>query len=48
MGLHTGQAVVTDGRYTGLAVHRAARIGARPVFPGRKPFSVEAGALDPT
>jgi YVTN family beta-propeller protein len=28
MGLHTGQAVVTDGRYTGLAVHRAARIGA--------------------
>ncbi len=28
MGLHTGQAVVTGGRYTGLAVHRAARIGA--------------------
>jgi YVTN family beta-propeller protein len=28
MGLHTGQALVTDGRYTGLAVHRAARIGA--------------------
>jgi YVTN family beta-propeller protein len=28
MGLHTGQAVATDGRYTGLAVHRAARIGA--------------------
>jgi YVTN family beta-propeller protein len=28
MGLHTGQATVHDGRYTGLAVHRAARIGA--------------------
>ena len=28
MGLHTGQAVVAGGRYTGLAVHRAARIGA--------------------
>ena len=28
MGLHTGQAVAHDGRYTGLAVHRAARIGA--------------------
>ncbi len=28
MGLHTGQAVTTTGRYTGLAVHRAARIGA--------------------
>ncbi len=28
MGIHTGQAVVSDGRYTGLAVHRAARIGA--------------------
>jgi len=28
MGLHTGQAVVSDGRYTGLAVHRAARIGS--------------------
>jgi YVTN family beta-propeller protein len=28
MGLHTGQAVATGGRYTGLAVHRAARIGA--------------------
>ena len=28
MGLHTGQAVADDGRYTGLAVHRAARIGA--------------------
>jgi YVTN family beta-propeller protein len=28
MGLHTGQAVVSGGRYTGLAVHRAARIGA--------------------
>src|SRR5215216_5947806 len=28
MGIHTGQAVATDGRYTGLAVHRAARIGA--------------------
>jgi YVTN family beta-propeller protein len=28
MGLHTGQAVATEGRYTGLAVHRAARIGA--------------------
>ena len=27
MGLHTGQAVAHDGRYTGLAVHRAARIG---------------------
>ncbi len=27
MGLHTGQAVASDGRYTGLAVHRAARIG---------------------
>ena len=27
MGLHTGQAFATDGRYTGLAVHRAARIG---------------------
>jgi YVTN family beta-propeller protein len=28
MGIHTGQAVITDGRYTGLAVHRAARICA--------------------
>ena len=28
MGLHTGQALATDGRYTGLSVHRAARIGA--------------------
>ncbi len=28
MGIHTGHAVLTDGRYTGLAVHRAARIGA--------------------
>ena len=28
MGIHTGQAQVSDGRYTGLAVHRAARICA--------------------
>ncbi|MGZ8694087.1 MAG: adenylate/guanylate cyclase domain-containing protein [Gaiellaceae bacterium] len=28
MGLHTGQASAHDGRYTGLAVHRAARIAA--------------------
>ena len=28
MGIHTGQAAATDGRYTGLAVHRAARICA--------------------
>ena len=28
MGVHTGQAVASGGRYTGLAVHRAARIGA--------------------
>jgi YVTN family beta-propeller protein len=28
MGLHTGQAAAAGGRYTGLAVHRAARIGA--------------------
>jgi YVTN family beta-propeller protein len=28
MGIHTGQAVASDSRYTGLAVHRAARIGA--------------------
>jgi YVTN family beta-propeller protein len=28
MGLHTGQAVLGGGRYTGLAVNRAARIGA--------------------
>ena len=28
MGLHTGQTVAHEGRYTGLAVHRAARIGA--------------------
>ena len=28
MALHTGQAVATGGSYTGLAVHRAARIGA--------------------
>jgi YVTN family beta-propeller protein len=28
MGLHTGQAVTAHGRYTGLAVNRAARIGA--------------------
>ncbi len=28
MGIHTGQAVASEGRYTGLAVHRAARIGA--------------------
>lgn len=28
MGVHTGQATERDGRYTGLAVHRAARICA--------------------
>src|ERR671936_2228942 len=28
MGIHTGQATASDGRYTGLAVHRAARICA--------------------
>jgi class 3 adenylate cyclase len=28
MGIHTGLATPTDGRYTGLAVHRAARICA--------------------
>jgi class 3 adenylate cyclase/tetratricopeptide (TPR) repeat protein len=28
MGIHTGQATPTDGRYTGLAVNRAARICA--------------------
>src|SRR5438105_9387176 len=28
MGIHTGQAVASNARYTGLAVHRAARIGA--------------------
>jgi YVTN family beta-propeller protein len=28
MGIHTGQATPVDGRYTGLAVHRAARICA--------------------
>ena len=28
MGFHTGQASPADGRYTGIAVHRAARIGA--------------------
>jgi class 3 adenylate cyclase len=28
MGLHTGQAAAAGGRYKGLAVHRAARIGA--------------------
>jgi YVTN family beta-propeller protein len=28
MGIHTGQAVASGDRYTGLAVHRAARIGA--------------------
>src|SRR5256885_1824684 len=28
MGIHTGQAAASDGRYTGLAVHRAARICA--------------------
>jgi YVTN family beta-propeller protein len=28
MGIHTGQAAVNDGKYTGLAVHRAARIAA--------------------
>jgi YVTN family beta-propeller protein len=28
MGIHTGQAVPVDGRYTGVAVHRAARICA--------------------
>jgi YVTN family beta-propeller protein len=28
MGLHTGQALPSGDRYTGLAVHRAARIGA--------------------
>ena len=26
MGIHTGQAVPVDGRYTGVAVHRASRI----------------------
>ena len=28
MGIHTGQAAPVDGRYTGLGVHRAARICA--------------------
>src|SRR4051812_37737904 len=28
MGIHTGQAAPVDGRYTGMAVHRAARICA--------------------
>jgi YVTN family beta-propeller protein len=28
IGLHTGQAIASEGRYTGLAVNRAARIGA--------------------
>jgi YVTN family beta-propeller protein len=28
MGIHTGQAAASNGRYTGLAVHRAARICA--------------------
>jgi len=28
IGIHTGQASPTDGRYTGVAVHRAARISA--------------------
>ena len=28
MGIHTGQATPVDGRYTGMAVHRAARICA--------------------
>src|SRR3954462_9880719 len=28
MGIHTGQAAPANGRYTGLAVHRAARIAA--------------------
>jgi class 3 adenylate cyclase len=28
IGVHTGQAVPAEGRYTGLAVHRAARICA--------------------
>jgi class 3 adenylate cyclase len=28
MGMHTGEALVDSGRYTGVAVHRAARIGA--------------------
>jgi class 3 adenylate cyclase/DNA-binding beta-propeller fold protein YncE len=28
MGIHTGEATAVDGRYTGVAVHRAARISA--------------------
>jgi class 3 adenylate cyclase/DNA-binding NarL/FixJ family response regulator len=28
MGMHSGEATVTEGRYVGLPVHRAARIGA--------------------
>src|SRR5919199_996535 len=28
MGLHTGEPTATGGRYVGLAVHRAARVGA--------------------
>src|SRR5919201_5686139 len=28
MGIHTGEATLTDGRYVGFAVHRAARIAA--------------------
>jgi class 3 adenylate cyclase len=28
MGVHTGEAALSEGRYTGVAVHRAARIGA--------------------
>src|SRR5207253_9108109 len=28
MGLHTGEALLVDGRYVGMDVHRAARVGA--------------------
>src|SRR5713226_2321540 len=28
MGLHTGEALLVDGQYVGMDVHRAARIGA--------------------
>ena len=48
MGIHTGQAIPVEGAYTGLAVHRAARICAAATGPsaGHVGYGL-AGDVDP-
>ena len=46
MGLHTGQASAQDGRYTGLAVHRAARIGSAWCTAGRSSLQATQTLLE--